>query len=147
MRLDDILSAAGKYASRKRIGRGIGSGHGKTSGRGHKGMGARAGSGQRMGYEGGQNPILARIPKRGFSNAMFCRQYQVVNVADLDRFDDGARVDAAILASAGLVDNAEMPVKVLGDGQITKKVTVVARKFSASAKQKIEQAGGSVEVV
>ena len=145
MKLDEILSRAGRYKRRKRVGRGIGSGHGKTSGRGHKGLGARAGSGKRLGYEGGQNPILSRIPQRGFSNVKFRKEFQIVNVAALEKFDDGSKVDAAALAAARLIDDARKPVKVLGSGELTKKLTVAASKFSASAAEKIAKAGGRVE--
>lgn len=145
MKLDEILSQAGKGRRRKRVGRGVGSGRGKTCGRGHKGRGARSGAGRRFGYEGGQNPAIARLPKRGFSNARFREVYQVVNVADLDRFEDGARVDKQALAGARLVDGGAAPVKVLGSGELAKKLTVVAAKFSASAREKIEKVGGSVE--
>jgi len=147
MRLDDILTSAGKGRPRKRIGRGIGSGHGKTSCRGHKGMGARSGSRRRMGYEGGQNPVLARIPKRGFNNANFRKEFQIVNVASLELFEDGAKVDAKALAEARLIGDRSKPVKVLGNGELTKKLTVVASKFSASAAEKISQAGGTAEQV
>ena len=147
MNLDDILSRAGRHKRRKRRGRGTGSGHGKTSGRGHKGAGSRAGWKARIGYEGGQNPILARIPKRGFSNVKFRTEYQVVNVGDLERFDGGARVDASVLEQAGLVRDRAEPVKVLGDGELTKKLTVAAAKFSASAAEKIVKVGGTVEKV
>ncbi|HNX25911.1 MAG TPA: 50S ribosomal protein L15 [Phycisphaerae bacterium] len=146
MKLDDILSAAGKYKKRKRIGRGVGSGKGKTSGRGHKGYGARAGSSRRLGYEGGQNPTIARMPQRGFNNANFRMVYQVVNVAALDAaFDNGATVDAASLKKVSLIGDAGKPVKILGNGDLSKKLTVVAAKFSASAKEKITNAGGSAE--
>jgi len=145
MKLDEILSRAGRYKRRKRVGRGIGSGHGKTSGRGHKGLGARAGSGKRLGYEGGQNPALSRIPKRGFSNAKFRKEFQIVNVAALEKFDEGSKVDAAALAAARLIDDARKPVKILGSGELTKKLTVAASKFSASAAEKIAKAGGRVE--
>jgi large subunit ribosomal protein L15 len=148
MKLDEILSAAGKYKRRKRIGRGTGSGHGKTSGRGHKGYGSRAGAKSRAGYEGGQTPMLSRIPKRGFNNANFRREFQIVNLAGLEEsFDDGARVDAAALVDAKLIDNTAMAVKILGNGELKKKLTVVANKFSASAAEKIAQAGGTVEVI
>ena len=145
MRLDEILSTAGKNKTRKRLGRGTGSGKGKTCGRGHKGYGARSGSKRRMGYEGGQNPMLARIPKRGFSNARFRKEYQLVNVALLERFEAGTRVDAAMLAAARLISDADKPVKILGNGELTKKLTVAASKFSAIAAEKIAKAGGSVE--
>jgi large subunit ribosomal protein L15 len=148
MKLDDILSTAGKYKRRKRIGRGTGSGHGKTSGRGHKGYGARAGAKCRAGYEGGQTPMLSRIPKRGFNNFNFRKEFQIVNLADLEEaFDDGARVDAETLRQAGLIDAAGKAVKILGDGELKKKFTVVADKFSTSAAEKIAQAGGTVEVI
>ena len=143
MKLDEILSAAGKKRPRRRIGRGVGSGHGKTAGRGHKGSGSRAGSKRLYGNEGGQNPIIARMPKRGFNNAQFRKDFQIVNVAALQRFDDGSEVDVAALATARLVDAGGDPVKILGQGELTKKLTVVAAKFSASAKEKIEKAGGA----
>jgi large subunit ribosomal protein L15 len=147
MKLDEILHKAGRYKAAKRLGRGAGSGHGKTSGRGHKGMGARAGSGKRLGYEGGQNPILARIPKRGFTNAPFRKVYQIVHVADLERFGAGSTVDAAALAKARLIRDAAKPVKVLGDGELTKALTVAAEQFSASAREKITKAGGTAQQV
>jgi len=145
MKLGEILSAAGRNKSRRRIGHGTGSGRGKTSGRGHKGYGSRSGARKRLGYEGGQTPAMARIPKRGFSNAKFRKDFQIVNVADLRRFDEGVRVDAGVLAQARLIDDADKPVKVLGKGRLSRKLTVVASKFSASAAQKIAQAGGTVE--
>lgn len=147
MKLDEILELAGKHPRRKRVGRGTGSGHGKTSGRGTKGMYARSGAKRRFGYEGGQNPMLARAPKRGFSNAGFRTEYQIVNVSELQKFDDGARVDPQALLQAGMIDNPQAPVKVLGNGDLSKKLTVVAHKFSASAKDKIAGCGGSVEEV
>jgi len=145
MKLDEILTAAGSHKARKRIGRGIGSGMGKTSGRGHKGRGARSGVGKRFGYEGGQNPAVSRLPKRGFNNALFRKDFQIINVSALDRFDDGARVDKQALVEARLADDAPMPVKILGNGELKKKLTVVASKFSASAREKILAAGGAVE--
>ena len=146
MRLDEILQTAGKHRARKRRGRGLGSGHGKTSCRGTKGYGARAGSKRNYGFEGGQNPVLARIPKRGFNNANFRTEYQIVNLASLEqRFEAGARVDAAALLAARLIGDAAAPVKVLGNGELTKALTVVANKFSKSAAEKIAQAGGSVQ--
>ena len=147
MKLEEILEQAGANKRPRRVGRGIGSGRGKTCGRGHKGRGARSGVGKRFGYEGGQAPAIARMPKRGFSNAPFRKDYQIVNVSALERFEDGARVDKQSLAAARLVDAGPLPVKVLGNGKLSKKVTVVAEKFSASAREKIEQAGGSVEQV
>lgn len=145
MKLDEVLSTAGKNKRRKRVGRGVGSGRGKTSGRGHKGYGARSGSGSLLGFEGGQNPMLARIPKRGFSNARFRKDYQTVNVALLEGFENGARVDGRALEAARLIQDAAKPVKILGNGELKKKLTVVASKFSASAAEKITKAGGSVE--
>lgn len=147
MNLDEILAAAGKHKPSRRVGRGIGSGHGKTSGRGHKGRNSRAGSGQRLAYEGGQNPTLMRIPKRGFNNANFRKEYQIVNVASLERFEAGSRIDAGALQQARLIDDADKPVKILGQGELGSKLTVVANKFSASAVEKITKAGGSVEEV
>ena len=144
--MDEIRSDAGRNKPRKRIGRGNGSGHGKTSGRGHKGAGSRSGFSHRYGFEGGQNPVLARIPKRGFSNANFRKEYQVVNVASLERrFEDGQRVDPSALKAARLIEDASKPVKVLGNGELSKKLSVVAAKFSASATEKITKAGGSIE--
>ena len=129
MKLDEILGTAGRSKRRKRVGRGDGSGHGKTSGRGHKGRGQRSGTGKRMGYEGGQNPAVARLPKRGFSNERFRKDYQLVALGDLERFDDGERVDN----------------KVLANGELSKKLTVVVAKFSATAALRITQAGGMIE--
>ncbi|MGC9453552.1 MAG: 50S ribosomal protein L15 [Phycisphaerae bacterium] len=145
MTLDEILQSAGKNRRRRRVGRGSGSGRGKTSGRGHKGYGSRSGAKSRPGYEGGQNPVLFRVPKRGFSNIRFKQGYQVVNIRDLQRFNDGDRVDAAALLEAGLIGDANFPVKVLGDGELDRKLTVVAEKFSASAAEKIAKAGGSTQ--
>lgn len=145
MNLDEILSKAGKYKRSRRVGRGTGSGKGKTCGRGHKGYGSRSGAKQRLGYEGGQNPILARFPKRGFSNARFRRTFQLVNVSSLQRFEPGRRVDRQALAEARLIADADRPVKILGDGELTRKLTVVADAFSASAREKIQQAGGTVQ--
>jgi len=145
MKLDDILSAAGKNKAKRRRGRGRGSGAGKTCGRGHKGAGQRAGAGAGYGREGGQNPALARIPKRGFNNARFRVAYQVVNVADLEIYKDGDRVDPDALAREGLVRPDGGPVKVLGDGRVTRKLTVVADAFSAAAEKAITEAGGSVD--
>jgi len=145
MKLDEVLSAGGKSKPRKRVGRGIGSGHGKTSGRGHKGYRARSGRSRLLGFEGGQNPMLSRIPKRGFTNALFRKDYQIVNVASLETFKDGARVDGMVLQDARLIEDAVKPVKVLGSGELTKKLTVVASRFSAAAAEKITKAGGTVE--
>lgn len=145
MKLDEIMQKAGRHKSRKRIGRGIGSGHGKTSGRGHNGMGSRAGAKRRLGYEGGQTPIIARSPKRGFSNFQFRKPSQIINIADFEQFEDGTRVDAAMLSELRLIDDPAVALKVLGNGELTKKLTVVAAKFSAKATEKIQAAGGSCE--
>jgi len=145
MKLEEILTTAGKYKKRKRIGRGDGSGYGKTSGRGHKGYGQRAGAKRQFGFEGGQNPIIARTPQRGFSNARFRNEYQIINVAALNAFEDGARVDREALATAGLIDPDGPPLKILGNGELTRKLTVAAAKFTAQAAKKITDAGGSTE--
>jgi large subunit ribosomal protein L15 len=145
MTLDEILRAAGRRKARKRVGRGIGSGRGKTCGRGHKGYGARAGANTQLGFEGGQTPAISRLPKRGFSNARFRKTHQIVNVSALERFEDGSRVDAAALAAARLIHDADKPVRILGNGELTKKLTVVAAGFSASAAEKIKKAGGTTE--
>lgn len=147
MKLDDILKEVGPSKRRKRVGRGNGSGHGKTCCRGHKGRGQRSGIGKRMGYEGGQNPAIARLPKRGFSNFHFSKDYQIVNVGDLEGFDADSRVDGKVLQEAGLVGDAAKLIKILGNGELKTKLTVVASKFSAGASEKISQAGGTVEVV
>ena len=145
---DEITAIAGRYKKRKRIGRGKGSGHGKTCGRGHKGCGSRPGSSARLTYEGGQMPLFRRLPKRGFNNYNFSRRYEIVNVSQLERiFDDGAAINVQELATAGLVDSFKSKVKVLGDGELTKKLTVTAHKFSKSAEQKISDCGGTVKVV
>jgi large subunit ribosomal protein L15 len=145
MKLNEILTAAGHHKKRMRVGRGTGSGKGKTSGRGTKGMGARAGARLRFNYEGGQNPLLARIPKRGFNNYNFRVEYQVVNVGDLERFEAGATIDPGTLAKANLIGDSVKPVKILADGDVTKKFTVVANKFSAVAIEKINKAGGQAQ--
>jgi large subunit ribosomal protein L15 len=145
MKLNELAPAAGSKKDVYRRGRGIGSGNGKTSGRGHKGQNAR-GSGTRPGFEGGQMPLSRRIPKRGFVNN-FATKYSNVNVEALNAFDDGATVDAAALKEAGLVGKMYDGVKVLGNGELTKKLTVKASAFSAAAKQKIEAAGGKAEVI
>ena len=147
MKLDEILKEAGRNKRRKRVGRGNGSGHGKTSCRGHKGCGQRAGATKMLGYEGGQNPVVARLPKRGFSNFNFCKDYQIVNVGDLDCFEADARIDAVTLQAAGMIDDATKMVKILGNGELKTKLTVVASKFSTGAAEKISQSGGTVEVV
>jgi large subunit ribosomal protein L15 len=143
----EITSVAGKHKGRKRIGRGPGSGHGKTSTRGHKGSLSRAGSGTRPTYEGGSMPLFRRIPKRGFSNFNFETRYTVVNLWQLDIFTDGAQVGIEQMVEAGLIANTKGKVKVLGDGDLSKKLNVVAHKFSKSAQQKIVDSGGSAKIV
>jgi len=146
MMISEVLSQATRNKRRKRVGRGIGSGHGKTSGRGHKGMGQHSSDDTTKLREGGQMPLFRRIPKRGFNNAQFRTAYQVVNVATLqDRFDDGAHVTPQALEEAGLIHNAAKPVKILGTGAISKKLQVEATRFSASASRKITEAGGQAK--
>ena len=143
----EITSIAGKHKARKRIGRGNGSGYGKTAGRGHKGSGSRAGSSSVSLFEGGQMPLFRRIPKRGFSNYKFETRYEIVNVSQLERFDDGATVGAEQLVDAGLIANTTSKVKVLGDGELTKKLEITANKFSKNAEQKIVASGGKANVL
>ncbi len=148
--IHEITSQVGAHKRRKRIGRGPGSGHGKTAGRGHKGAKSRAGWGGSIHplYEGGQTPYFRRIPKRGFSNVNFATQWAVVNIKTLEtRFDDGATIDAATLAAKHLIPDKKLPLKILGEGELTKKLNVTATRFSAGAKAKIESAGGAVTVV
>jgi large subunit ribosomal protein L15 len=148
MMIHEITSSAGRYKVRKRVGRGESSGTGKTSGRGHKGAASRAGWSRRPGYEGGQMPLIRRMPKRGFSNAQFRRLYHVLNVRYLEtHFEDGTEVTPQMLAEAGVIRDTSLPVKVLGDGELTKKLTVTAARFSVSARSKIEAAGGSVNII
>ncbi len=147
MRLHDLKPRPGAKHRRKRLGQGESSGRGKTAGRGGKGQTARSGSSIRVGFEGGQMPLIRRIPKRGFNNARFATTYIPVNVEALNVFDDGARVDEAALRKAGLVNGRGDGVKILGDGELTKKLTVVVNAFSATAKSKIEGKGGKCEVV
>ena len=146
MKLYELSPAAGSVKDVKRIGRGHGSGNGKTAGRGHKGQKARSGGGTRIGFEGGQMPMTRRIPKRGFNN-IFATKYSVVNVSDLDQFVDGTVVDADLLKASGLIKKTNDGVKILGNGELTKNLTVKAAAFSASAKEKIEKAGGKAEVM
>ena len=145
MKLHDLKPAEGATTARKRLGRGIGSGLGKTSGKGHKGAKARSGGGKRPGFEGGQMPLTMRLPKRGFTNK-FRVEFATVNVDRLNIFEDGAVVTPVELIEAGIIKNVLDGVKILGNGEITKKLTVKATKFSESAKQKIEAAGGKAEV-
>lgn len=148
MKLDEILAAAGANKKPKRIGRGEGSGRGKTSGRGHKGYGQRAGAKSKFGYEGGQNPMLRRIPKRGFNNYNYAREVEIVNVCDLQRsFEDGQTVTAEALAEKGLIGRTDVPVKLLGKGEISCKLTVKVNLASDAGVQKVQAAGGTVELV
>lgn len=146
MKIHELSPAEGSVKDAKRIGRGHGSGNGKTAGKGHKGQKARSGHGMRPGFEGGQMPLQRRIPKRGFNN-IFATQYAFVNVSALEAFEDGSVVDAAALQEKGLIKKALDGVKVLGNGEITKKLTVKATAYSAAAKAKIEAAGGKAEVI
>jgi len=143
MKLNEMTSSGNAKAFRK--GRGVGSGNGKTSGRGHKGQNSRSGGGVRPGFEGGQMPLYRRLPKRGFNNKKFAHSYIEINIQDLEGFPDGTEVDAALLADTGLltIPKVNEGVKVLGTGELTKKLIVKATLFSASAKEKIEKAGGS----
>ena len=145
MKLHDLKPAEGATTARKRLGRGTGSGLGKTSGKGHKGAKARSGGGKRPGFEGGQMPLTMRLPKRGFTNKWRV-EYATVNVDRLNIFEDGAVVSPVELIQAGILKNVQDGVKILGNGEISKKLTVQANKFTASAKEKIEAAGGKVEV-
>ena len=146
MKIHELSPAAGSVRERKRIGRGPGSGNGKTAGKGHKGQKARAGRGIRPGFEGGQMPLARRIPKRGFNN-IFRTEYATVNVAALNVFDNGAVVDLQVLLEKRIVRKPLDGLKILGNGEISKKLTVKAVKFSETAKQKIEAAGGKAEVI
>lgn len=145
MKLHELSPAPGSVKKSKRVGRGAGSGSGKTAGKGHKGQNARSGGGVRPGFEGGQMPLQRRVPKRGFNN-IFATRYAIVNVSQLNQFRKGSKVDAEALKKAGLIKKEYDGVKVLGEGELTKSLTVIAAKFSVSAKEKIEEAGGQVEV-
>jgi len=147
MRLHNLKPRPGAKHRTKRLGQGESSGHGKTSGRGGKGQTARSGSSIRIGFEGGQMPLIRRIPKRGFNNARFATKYVAVNLRDLNQFEDGARVDETALRSAGLANGRSDGVKILGAGELTRKLAVIVSAISASAKTKIEAKGGSVEIV
>ena len=146
MKLHELSPVAGSTHVGKRKGRGVGTGNGKTGGRGHKGQHARSGGKTRIGFEGGQMPLSRRIPKRGFNN-IFAKPLTAVNLAALNRFEDGAVVDAAALIEAGVLNACPNGLKVLANGTLTKKITVKAAAFSESAKEKIEQAGGKTEVI
>ena len=146
MKLHELQQTEGSRKVRNRVGRGIGSGNGKTAGKGHKGQNARSGGGVRPGFEGGQNPLYRRLPKRGFTN-INRKEYAIVNLDTLNRFEDGAEVTPAALVETGIVSKELAGIKVLGNGTLTKKLTVKAHKFSASAKEAIENAGGQTEVI
>ena len=146
MKLHDLAPAEGSNKDVKRIGRGHGYGQGKTARKGHKGQNARSGGGVRPGFEGGQTRLARRIPKRGFNN-IFAAKYTAINVSDLEKFVDGTVVDTELLIAAGVVKNGGNGIKVLGNGELTRKLTVKAAAYSASAKEKIEKAGGEAEVV
>ena len=146
MRLDELQPAAGSKFTTKRVGRGIGSGNGKTAGKGHKGQNARSGGGVRPGFEGGQMPLYRRLPKRGFNN-IFAKQYVTINVESLERFENGTEVTPELLKETGVISKVLDGVKVLGRGELSKSLTVKAVKFSESAKEKIEKAGGKAEVM
>ena len=143
----EITSVAGKNKARRRVGRGNGSGYGKTSGRGHKGQSSRPGAKSVTLYEGGQMPLFRRLPKRGFNNYNFARRYEIVNISQLERFDDGQSIGAEQLSNAGLVGSMKSKVKILGDGELTKRLEISAHKFSKSAEQKIVASGGSTKVI
>ena len=145
MKLHELSPAAGSAKAAWRKGRGPGSGNGKTAGKGHKGQNARSGGGVRPGFEGGQLPLYRKLPKRGFNNK-FAKVYATINVSDLNRFEDGATVTLESLVNCGIVRKEYDGLKVLGNGELTKKLTVEAKVFTASAKEKIEAAGGNVEV-
>lgn len=146
MKLENLSPAAGSTHVAKRKGRGPGTGNGKTGGRGHKGQKARSGGGVRVGFEGGQMPLARRIPKRGFNN-IFAKPLEAINVSALECFDNGAVVDAEALLAKGILSKCEYGVKILGNGNLTKKLTVKASAFSESAQKKIEEAGGKAEVM
>lgn len=146
MKLHELAPAPGSKKERTRVGRGLGSGLGKTSGKGHKGQKARAGGGVRPGFEGGQKPLYLRLPKRGFTN-IFAKEYSEINVAELNRFDNGAVVDLEALVEAGVIKKVLDGLRILGNGELTKALTVKANGFTKSAAEKIKAAGGSVEVI
>ena len=146
MKLHELKPAFGSTTAPKRLGRGVGSGLGKTSGKGHKGAKARSGGGKRPGFEGGQMPLVRRLPKRGFYNN-FRTEYVAINVSRLDIFEDGATVTPVDLIEYGIIKNIRDGIKIMGNGEITKKLTVQSNKFTASANEKIEDAGGKAEVI
>lgn len=146
MKLHELKPSEGSRHSRKRVGRGIGSGNGKTAGKGHKGQNARSGGGVRPGFEGGQMPLFQRLPKRGFTN-INRKEYAVVNLDKLNRFDEGTEVTPELLLETRVISKLKDGVKILGNGALEKKLTVKAHKFSSSAKEAIETAGGNIEVI
>jgi len=146
MKLHELTPAEGSTKKAYRKGRGAGSGNGKTAGKGHKGQNARSGGGVRPGFEGGQMPLARRVPKRGFVN-IFATKYATVNVEELNKFEDGSEIDTQAIVAAGLVKKTMNGIKILGDGNLSKKLTVKVAAFSDSAKQKIEEAGGKAEVM
>ena len=146
MKLHELQPAFGSTTAPKRLGRGVGSGLGKTSGKGHKGAKARSGGGKGPGFEGGQMPLYRRIPKSGFTN-IFAKEFATINLSELERFEDGTTVTVALLKQHGLVKQIKDGVKVLGGGELTKKLTVQVDRFTASAKEKIEALGGKAEVI
>jgi large subunit ribosomal protein L15 len=146
MKLHELAPAPGSKKERTRVGRGLGSGLGKTAGKGHKGQNARAGGGVRPGFEGGQMPIYRRLPKRGFYNK-FGKEYTEVNVRELNRFEDGTVVDPVLLVEAGVIKNVRDGIRILGSGELEKSLTVKANGFTKSAMEKIQAAGGKVEVI
>ncbi len=146
MKLHELKSHEGSRTKRKRVGRGMASGHGKTSGKGHKGQKARSGGGTRLGFEGGQTPLFQRLPKRGFTN-INRKEYAIVNLDTLNRFDDNTDITPELLFETGVVSKAKSGIKVLGNGTLNKKLNVKAHKFSTAAKEAIEAAGGKTEVI
>ncbi len=146
MKLHELSPAPGSKKSRFRVGRGIGSGNGKTSGRGHKGQNSRSGGGVRLGFEGGQNPLYRRLPKRGFNNP-FRKEYAIVNIQDLNSFAAGTEITPEVLLEKGIVKNALAGIKILGNGELNVELNVKANKFSQSAVEKIQAAGGKTEVI
>ncbi|SEK91190.1 LSU ribosomal protein L15P [Carnobacterium iners] len=146
MKLHELKSAEGSRKERNRVGRGSSSGNGKTSGRGQKGQNSRSGGGVRLGFEGGQTPLFRRLPKRGFTN-INRKEYAIVNLETLNRFEDGTEVTPAMLVESGIIKAEKSGIKVLGNGQVERKLTVKASKFSQAAKEAIEAAGGSIEVI
>ncbi|GEK34095.1 50S ribosomal protein L15 [Kurthia sibirica] len=146
MKLHELEPAAGSRKERNRVGRGMATGNGKTSGRGHKGQNSRSGGGVRPGFEGGQNPLFRRLPKRGFTN-INRKEFAIVNLDALNRFEEGTEVTPALLIETGVVGNEKSGIKILGNGTLDKKLSIKAHKFSASAKEAIENAGGNIEVI